>query len=128
MRFATKFDAWIVAGILAGVVVGLILPTYNWATRHGGSLPWPLLLWLLLAYVLVLIPYDCLTEIRTTTDTRSAGVFSTDRVIVATKEPKTYIIAPAEQERFFDEVARRAPHLERRAGGLALPFSMFSSL
>ena len=51
---------------------------------------------------------------------RAAGVFSRDRLLVTTCEGKCYVIAPAEQGKFLDEMSRKT-HLERRGSGLALP-------
>jgi hypothetical protein len=147
MRFATKFDTWLVVCLVAGLG-GSLVPALRGIPSHWVLAPIGLIWGYLLLATLpqyyevrpeglfirqgiltkVLIPYEELTEVRASSDSRSAGVYSTDRVMVATKKPKTYVIAPVEQDRFFEEVARRAPQLERRAGGLALPFAMFTNL
>jgi len=59
-------------------------------------------------------------------DSRSAGVFSTQRLLVATSEGKRFIIAVAEEERFLAEIARRCPLLEHQPFGLGLPFASSS--
>jgi hypothetical protein len=71
----------------------------------------------------VLIRYLDLVELQATTDTRSAGVFSMDRMLVVARNGKSWIIAPADAEGFLAAVAMRCPHLERKGSGLASPLS-----
>jgi hypothetical protein len=145
MRFKTKFDRWIVAALAVPVCLSLGLALL------GGSSDSPpralaFLPWLILAVVLscmlpqyydvrgdglfirqgwrrILIAYDDLVSLQTTTDSRSAGVFSTDRMLVTAGDGRTFIIAPNDQEGFLDAVAQRAPQLERKGFGLAVPFA-----
>ena len=143
MRFETKFDLWIVAAMIAGAAVSLGVPLAVGAWRVA---PWAAVLpWIIWVVVLpcvlpqyyelrqdalfirqgwrkIVIPYAFLVALQAVSDSRSAGVFSTDRVIVTTREGKTYVIAPAKQEEFLDEVASRTG-LKRRGSGLALPLS-----
>jgi hypothetical protein len=144
VRFATKFDWWIVAAMLAGGLASLVLP---WVSLGGGPLYHPapdwvrLLPWVICPAVLlatlpqyydvraeglfirqgwrkVLIAYADLAEVEATTDTRSAGVFSMDRMLVVTRGGKSWNIAPADQEGFLAAVGTRCPHLERKGSGL----------
>jgi hypothetical protein len=71
----------------------------------------------------VLIAYADLTELQATTDTRSAAVFSMDRMLVGTRDGRSLIIAPADQEGFLAAVAQRCPRLERKGSGLGSPLS-----
>ena len=149
MRFATKFDRWLVVVlVLAAPVTGVVLPAVHFLAPGAHPAPrWVVLLspalWLvgllctLPQYYEVredclflrqgwrksLIPYPSLVELQPMSDSRSAGVFSTDRILVVTQGGKRFLIAPVEQARFLDEVARRTPQLERKGFGLALPVS-----
>ena len=142
MRFQTKFDRWLMVVLVVAAIVSLSLP---WvavrAPRWLAFGPW--LLW---AYVLLatlpqyyevrpgglfirqgvrkaLIPYDALVQLAPRTESRSAGVYSLDRVEVITRDRGTFLIAPREQDRFLDEVARRAPQLQRQGFGLGVGMS-----
>jgi len=64
-----------------------------------------------------LSPYASLVELQSMSDSRSAGVFSTDRVLAVTQEGKRFLIAVAEEESFLTEVSKRCPQLERRNFG-----------
>lgn len=75
----------------------------------------------------VLIPYAALVRLQAVSDATSAGVFSTDRLLVTTREGRCYVIAPAEQKQFLDEVSHRTI-LERRASGLGLPLSPLTGI
>jgi PH (Pleckstrin Homology) domain-containing protein len=71
----------------------------------------------------MLIPYDSLVDLQSNTDFGGAAVFSSYRLLVATRAGRRFIIAPVEQDRFLQEVARRAPHLECKPFGLGFTFS-----
>jgi hypothetical protein len=149
VRFATKFDRWIVAVMILGAFASLVLP---WLSLAGGPLhhpapgwvrmlPWPIWIIVLVCTLpqyyevrpdglfirqgwrKVLIAYADLTELQATTDTRSAAVFSMDRMVVTTRDGRSLIIAPADQEGFLAAVAQRCPHLERKGSGLGSPLS-----
>ena len=149
MRFTSKFDRWLVIVlILSACVTCVILPAiafFGPVPRTG--IPWfaltPVVIWAVMLLATLpqyyevredglflrqgwrraLIPYPSLTELQSMTDSRSGGVFSADRILLVTREGKRFLIAPAEQKRFLDEVARKTPDLERKNFGLALPFS-----
>jgi len=70
-----------------------------------------------------LIPYASLLEVQSVSDSRSAAVFSADRILIVTQNSKRFVIAVAEDEAFFSELAKRCPQLERRPFGLGTPFS-----
>jgi len=147
VRFATKFDRWLVILLVLAATMSCVipltlyffgngiplapvfLPLMIWAAVLAGTLPqyYELRedgLFLRQGWRKTLIPYAQLTELQPMSDSRSAGVFSTDRVLVITQQRKRFIIAPAEQQRFMEEVAKRTPQLERKSFGLALLFSM----
>ncbi len=137
MRFATRFDRWLVA--LSGCCLSAWPPPQvrSSADRDAGSpsgsrLATVFLPWVIWAIVLpcmlpqyyevresglfirqgwrkILIPYGSLSELRSVSDSRSAAVFSTQRILVGTAEGKRYIIAVAEEERFRTEVYKRLP-------------------
>jgi hypothetical protein len=152
MRFKTKFDWWIVTALLGGAFATLVLPWVNTARASDYHHPVPLAIKLLFPVIWMvvlictlpqyyevradglfirqgwrhaLIPYADLVELSATTDSRSAGVFSMDRLTVMARDSRTFIIAPDDQPGFIDAVQQRCPQLERKGFGLALPFAPF---
>ena len=151
MRFKTKYDWWIVAALIVAAFATLVVPWIGSQSSPGPyHHPAPFwmksVVWLIWVVVLVctlpqyyevradglfirqgwrrvLIPYADLVELPAITDSRSAGVFSVDRLLVATRDSRTFIIAPADQEGFLDAVAQRCPQLERKGFGLGLAFN-----
>jgi Bacterial PH domain len=147
MRFATKFDRWLV--VVIAIVAAFSLSTVTLGLfRQTNPAPWPVafLVWALWLYVAAstlpqyyevrqeglfirqgvrkaLLPYESLVEVEVETGSRSSGVFSRERVRIITNQPRRFWIAPADQSGFLDAVARRSPHLVRRGFGLAQPFS-----
>lgn len=141
MRFATKFDGLIVFGLIVGGALSVGLPMRAWLL-HRLPAAIPLGICAVWAYVLlstlpqyyevrddglflrlgvarrVLIPYSSLVELLPDTSARSAGVFSFDRIQIATAS-RTYIIAPEDPAGFLNAVALRTPHLGRKGSGLA---------
>ncbi|MBZ5578129.1 MAG: PH domain-containing protein [Acidobacteriia bacterium] len=151
MRFSTKFDRWLVALLIVAAAVSLGGPTAGWLAHQSPPFPVLLFAWVIWIGVLLatlpqyyevrddglfirqgwrkaLIPYASLVELQPNTDSRSAGVFSTDRLLVVTNKPRTFVIALADQEGFVNQVALKAPHLERKGFGLGLPFSSTTGL
>ena len=148
MRFEAKFDGWIVGALIVGAAVSLVLPTAAVMNLPAARRPavWVAAIpWLIWAYVLpcmlpqyyevrtdglfirqgwrkILIPYAALVGLQAVSDATSAGVFSTDRLLITTGEGKSYVIVPANQREFLDAVSQRTI-LERRASGLGLPLS-----
>ena len=149
LRFATKFDRWLVIIlVLTAIVTCIVLPAIRFLASgsHPGPL-WPvfipLVIWLMVlpctlpryyevredclflrqGWRKALIPYAALAELQCVSNYGSAGVFSTDRILVVTREGKRFLIAPAEREHFLNEMAQRTPQLERKSFGLGLPFS-----
>jgi len=153
MRFETKYDLWIVAVMIGGVALSLVAPAvlfFTAAGPHRLPLWFAVLPWLIWAGVLpcmlpqyyevrteglfirqgwrkILIPYAALVGIQAVSDARSAGVFSTDRLLVTTREGKCYVIAVAEQRQFLDEVSQKTL-LERRGSGIGLPLSPLTGI
>jgi hypothetical protein len=148
MRFETKFDRWLVivlalaacatfslpfsllkpgphlapqivaaffVPLLWIAVVSCTLPQYYEARADG--------LFIRQGWKKSLIPYESLLEVQSVSDSRSAAVFSTDRILIVTQDNKSVVIAVAEDDRFFAELAKRCPQLERRAFGLGTPLS-----
>ncbi len=97
------------------VVLVSVLPQY-YEVRDGG-------LFLKQGWRRTLIPWNLLVQMQTMQDSRSAGVFSTQRILVVTESGKEHLIAVAEEERFLGEVLKRCPQLERRSFGLAVPLA-----
>lgn len=143
MRFATKYDRWVVAGVAAAPVVAgiawirMLVGIANQrepAWIAGGAMLvwlcamascWPQYyevrgdsLFIRQGWRRITIPYAELTAVVASSDAHSAGVFSVDRVLIETSPGNRYIIAPADQAGFFEAIAARAPQLERSAGGL----------
>jgi hypothetical protein len=138
MRFATRYDRWLVAVLFVAVLVSVGLP---FAMYFSHALlvrqMWMFLLGpVVLALVLLatlpqyyevrgnglflrqgwrraLLPYAELRELRAERGMLSAPVFSTRRIYVEAAPSSKWIIAVAEQERFLAEVFRRAPQLKR---------------
>ncbi len=152
MRFETKFDWWIVVALMGAAAVTLPLPALRILKLGTHSAPFWLAFfpWLVWAYVLsctlpqyydvrpdglfirqgwrkILLPYASLAGVQPVSEALSAAVFSTDRVLVTTRQGKSYVIAPAEQSRFLDEISRRTL-LERKGSGLGLPFSPLAGI
>jgi len=150
MRFATKFDRGITTlscamFLLTGIVMPIqILSAPKGPHWLGYLLPamWAIIVLSCLPQYYEVredglfirqglrqasLPYESLAELRVTADSRKASVFTNDRLLIGTRAGKQYVIAPAEAERFIDEVARRAPQLERKSFGLGLPLSSLTS-
>jgi len=144
MRFETKYDRAILTILLVVVVCFAGPPVFIYFSDHRAGLGLPLLppalILITLSFMLpqyyevradglfirqgwrrVLIPYKSLLELQPTMDLGGNGTFSTDRVRILTAENRRYFIAPAEQERFMKEVSSRAPQLEWKGSGLAVP-------
>ena len=149
MRFETRFDGWLVIVlVMAAIVTGVAFPAIRVLApgSHAGPL-WvafvPLLIWLIVLPSMLpqfyevreyglflrqgwrksLIPYEALIEIQRMSDSRSAGVFSTQRILLVNRDGKRFVIAVAEEESFLIEVGKRCPQLERKAFGLGMPFA-----
>ena len=139
MRFQTKFDSWLVLVLAVGAVITLGMPWMAPASpRILDFLAWPIWAFVLLATLpqyyevrpdglfirqgirKVLIAYDNLVEVAPQTDSRSAGVYSLDRVQVITRGQGEFVIAPRDQAHFFEELARQAPQLQRKGFGLGV--------
>ncbi len=65
------------------------------------------------------IPYGEITSVRPSTDSRSAAALSLDRVLSSATGGDA-LIAPADQQAFFDDLAARTPHLSRRGQDLVI--------
>jgi hypothetical protein len=150
LRFETKFDRWIVAMLAVAAFATLVLPWIlpeNSGRYHHPAPVWvKLLAWGIWAIALpcslpqyyevrddglfirqgwrrVLIAFADLVEVQATSDTKSAAVFSADRVSVVTRDSRTFVIAPADQDAFFDALAQRCPQLSRKGFGLTVTIS-----
>ena len=69
----------------------------------------------------ILIPWRSLVQLQSVTDSGSAGVFSTQRILVVSSEGKQRLIAVADEDLFLAEVLKRCPALEKKSFGLGLP-------
>lgn len=149
MRFATRYDRWLVVMLVFAALASCgIFPALRFiapASRPGpvwlSFVAWPI--WgIVLATTLpqyyevredglfirqgwrrILLPYDSLMELQSVSSSLSAAVYSTQRILIVTRESARILIAVADEDRFLAEVARRAPQLERRPYGLGLPFA-----
>jgi hypothetical protein len=146
MRFATKFDRWLVILLIGVAVLTVPLPILGFLTNPaatGSRLRAILapLIWLVFlrctlpqyyevradclfirqGWRKISLPYASLVALQPVTDYSSAPVFSTDRLVVTTRENTWFSIAPALQREFIEAVAARCPQLEHNDFGLALP-------
>jgi hypothetical protein len=154
LRFETKFDRWLVLVLgLSAIATCVVVPAARFLAPGSHPAPFwlsfmPLAIWLIVLpcmlpqYYVVrddglfvrqgwkksLIPYAALIEIQSTSDARSAAVFSTDRILLVTQDGKRFLIAVAEEERFLAELAKRCPQLEQRPFGLGIPLSPSSTI
>jgi hypothetical protein len=111
MRFATRFDRWLVVLLAAtAAITCFILPAFRLLNPALRGLPieiviLPIAIWVValaatlpqyyevrgeelflrLGWRRISIPYEALAELQTMSDSRSAGVFSTERVLVVTQ-------------------------------------------
>jgi len=65
------------------------------------------------------IPWSSITSVSPTSDSRSSLALSLDRVLIEYSGDEI-MIAPADQIRFFDDVASRCPQLSRRGMDLII--------
>jgi len=146
MRFAAKFDRWLVSVLVFAAAFSFALPVISLlAPRLRPEPLWvpfaPLAIWVAVLpstlpqyYELrndvlflrqgwrkISVPYAALVQVEPVFDSRSAGVFSLDRIVVLTQVGKRYLVAPAEKDRFMSEIAQRAPQLEWKGFALAMP-------
>jgi hypothetical protein len=149
MRFETKYDTWLVIVLgLASTLTCVVLPVVRIVApgSHPGPL-WltlmPVVLWLIVITCTLpqyyelranglfirqgwkksLIPYASLVELQPVSDSRSAGVFSTDRILLSTLAGRQFVIAVEQEARFIAEVSKRCPQLERRPSGFGIALS-----
>ena len=138
MRFKTRYDRWLVAVVVVAFAVSCgsvlrrgpdwiaLLPIAIWAPILLHMLPQyyetrPDGLFIRQGWRRILIPYPSLIQVESWADSRSAPVFSMQRIKVVTREDKEYVIAVAEEERFFAMLASLCPQLKPSPGGLRLP-------
>jgi len=145
VRFETRYDRWLVIILgFAALLTCVVLPALYLANERQTGPSWvPFLPWALWMAVLVstlpqyyilrddglflrigwrkiLLPYPSLAALTSVTDSRSAGVYSMQRIEIQTNGGKRYIIAVAREEDFMEEIARRCPHLGRAGFGLGV--------
>ena len=130
MRHAAKIDWWIliaiVTGLLApllghvywasGLVFGILLvavyPQYYETTSSG----------LLIHSGLTrrLVPYEAIRFIGPSAEARHSVALSADRVKIEWGPGSELLIAPANRDAFFTDIAARAPHLRQRGADLVV--------
>lgn len=128
MRHAAKVDLWLGIAIVAGIAIPLASRAY-WASGFI------LALLLICAYpqwytttpegLLIragltrrLVPYEAITFIGPSSDGRSSVALSMDRVKIEWGLGSDVLIAPADPEAFFADMAMRTPHLTKRGQDL----------
>jgi hypothetical protein len=148
MRFETKFDRWIVGLLVFEAAISVVIPAAILLTAAEPNRPpfWCAILpWLILGLRANLHAAAVLRSavggivhsprlaqdpdtlcppvgIQSASNTRRAAVFSTDRLLITTREGKCYVIAPAKQRQFLDEMSRKTL-LERIGSGIGLLLS-----
>jgi hypothetical protein len=134
MRFETKFGRWLVIVLFMAACASFILPASTFLKPGPHPTPqivaacfvpvlWADGLFIRQGWKKSLVPYESVLEVQSVSDSRSAAVFSTDRILIVTQENQSFVIAVAEDDRFFTELAQRCPQLERCAFGLGTPLS-----
>ena len=106
----------------------VFIPITVWLGALSGTLPQYYevgsdVLYLRQGWRKIRIPWASLVQLHSYSDSQSAGVFSTDRILVVTTQGKRYLIAVAEEEHFLDAVLASCPNLQRTAFGLGLPLA-----
>ena len=122
MRFKTKFDRWIVLVlVITAALTCVVLPRIRLLVPGSQPVPLPAVFMPFAIWLIVLpntlpqlLPYSSIVEVQPTTDTRSAAVFSADRIFVMTQIGKRFILAVVEEERSLEELARRCPQQDRK--------------
>lgn len=131
MRHPAKVDWWIRCAILAG----LLLPVLSRAYWAGGIVLGILVVaifpqWyettprgLLIRSGLTrrLVPYQAITFIGPSSAAGSNVALSLDRVKVEWRPNSDVLIAPADPDAFFTDMASRTPHLAKRGQRLVVP-------
>lgn len=136
MTYKAKVDWWIALAILAGIA----LPAMSAMTQHMPSLAAPSLILPLFMLVFVYpqkyeasgdslrirsglmtrtIPWRSITRVSASEEPGISLVLSTDRVVIEYAGGKV-LIAPADQARFFDDVASHCPQLSQRGMDLTI--------
>jgi hypothetical protein len=149
MRFETRYDRWLVVLlVVAATATCVFLPVLAFldSGRQPRALPVAFAPWAIWLFVIActlpqyyevredglflrqgwrrrLIPYASLVEIQSIVDSRSAAVFSSQRMLLVTRENRRFLIAVAEEERFLTEISKRCPLLERKSFGLGTVLS-----
>lgn len=149
MRFSTRYDRWLVMVVVLAAILtcfgepllAFFAPGSHPAPVWLRFLAWPL--WILVLACMLpqyyevretglfprqgwrrtLIPWASVADVQSVSDARSAGVFSTQRLLITTSAARRFVIAVAQEERFLVEVARRCPQLDQRPFGLGIPFA-----
>jgi hypothetical protein len=136
MTYKGKVDWWIGLAILAGIA----LPAISALRLHRTLLlspPTALAVFMLVAVypqkyqtdgdalriraglTTRTIPWSSITSVKPTTDSRSSLAMSLDRVLIQ-HAGGDIMIAPTDQEQFFNDVATHCPQLSRRGMDLTI--------
>ena len=139
MQFRAKVDWWIGLSLAAGILIPVV-------AAISAHTPWVCLasmaslvlvfgfgfpqwyettgqaLIIRAGFVTKAIPYNQITAVRPSSDSRSALALSLDRVQVEYGSCDL-LIAPENKELFFAELARHAPQLSKRGQDLVISFS-----
>ena len=130
MRHTAKVDWWIGLAIMAGILTPLASRTYwaaglivallficmypQWYTTTAEGLV------IRAGLTRRLVPYEAITFIGPSSDGRSNLALSVDRIKVAWGPASEVLIAPADPDAFFADMAARTPHLSRRGQDLVV--------
>jgi hypothetical protein len=130
MRHAAKIDWWIIVAVLVGTLAPILSHVY-WASglvlaillisvypQSYETTPAGLMVYAGLTRRFV--PYEAITFIGPSSDGRSSVALSLDRVKIQWGPSSDLLIAPADADAFFADMAARAPHLCKRGQDLIL--------
>ena len=149
MRFATKFDTWLLVALGISFLLTFLYPAATILiafVRHEsfpGIFVFCVAAWLITipatlpqyyefrsdglfirrGWRKTLLPYASLIQVHPLSSTSSAGVFSSDRILILAND-RRYLIAPRNKSRFLEELASRVPQLEQKGTDLGTLFSV----
>ena len=131
MRHAAKIDWWIIVAVLTGTLVPALSHVY-WASGLVVAIlliaVYPQFYETTAAGLLIhsgltrrFIPYEAITFIGPSSEARSSVALSADRIKIQWGLSSELLIAPANADAFYADLAARAPHLSKHGEDLVVP-------
>ena len=136
MRYRGKIDRGIGLGLVTGLLVplGIAVADKSWPMCVVSAFTWLLVfgfcfpqsyetgaseLVIRAGFRKIRIPYDQLTTVRRTTDSRSALALSLDRILIE-HQSGAVIIAPENQGAFLNDIQMHSPQLSKLGNDLVV--------